>query len=47
MTRILRLTLLSPDIVVAILDGKQGPEVTLARLMDGFPEEWERQRKSF
>lgn len=29
MTRVLRLTLLAPDIVEAILDGKQGPEVTL------------------
>ncbi|WP_209426926.1 hypothetical protein [Pararhodobacter sp. SW119] len=43
LTRVLRLTLLAPDIVEAILDGKQGPEVTLARLMDGFPEEWARQ----
>ena len=41
MTRVLRLTLLAPDIVEAILDGRQGPEVTLARLMDGFPAEWE------
>jgi hypothetical protein len=47
MTRVLRLTLLAPDIVEAILDGKQGPEVTLARLMEGFPEEWEAQRESF
>lgn len=47
MTRVLRLTLLAPDIVEAILDGKQGPGVTLARLMNGFPEEWESQRKSF
>lgn len=47
MTRVLRLTLLAPDIVEAILEGKQGPELTLARLMDGFPEEWEVQRKSF
>ena len=31
MTRVLRLTLLAPDIVGAILDGAQGPEVTLAR----------------
>ena len=34
MTRVLRLTLLAPDIVEAILDGKQGPEVTLARVLD-------------
>ena len=40
MTRVLRLTLLAPDIVEAILDGKQGPEVTLARLLDSFPVEW-------
>ena len=47
LTRILRLTLLAPDIVEAILDGKQGPQVTLARLMDGFPEEWEAQQVIF
>ena len=40
MTRVLRLTLLSPDIVEAILDGKQGPEVTLARVLEPFPVEW-------
>ena len=44
MTRVLRLTLLAPDIVEAILDGKQDPEVTLALLLDPFPEEWEQQR---
>ena len=44
MTRVLRLTLLAPDIVEAILDGKQGPEVTLARLLEPFPGEWGRQR---
>ena len=40
MTRVLRLTLLAPDIIEGILDGKQGPEVTLGRLMEGFPVEW-------
>ncbi len=40
MTRVLRLTLLAPHIVEAILDGKQGPEVTLARLLAPFPNEW-------
>ncbi|SEO89238.1 hypothetical protein SAMN04490248_11543 [Salinihabitans flavidus] len=43
MTRVLRLTLLAPDIVEAILDGKQGPEVLLARLLQPFPVEWRQQ----
>lgn len=43
-SRVLRLTLLAPAIVEAILDGRQGPEITLARLMKPFPVEWERQR---
>lgn len=45
--RVLRLTLLAPDIVEAILDGNQGPEVTLARLMEPFPVEWREQKSSF
>ena len=40
MTRVMRLTLLAPDIVEAILDGKQGHEVTLARLLEPIPMEW-------
>lgn len=43
MTRVLRLTLLAPDIVEAILGGKQGPAVTLARLMEPFPMHWSEQ----
>ena len=43
MTRVLRLTLLAPDTVEAILDGKQGPEVTLARLFETLPVEWKGQ----
>ncbi len=46
MTRVLRLTLLSPDIVEAILDGRQGPEVTLARVLEAFPIEWDDQLPS-
>ena len=42
-SRVLRLTLLAPDIVEAILDGRQGPEITMARLMKPFPVEWEGQ----
>jgi hypothetical protein len=44
MTRVMRLTLLAPDIVEAILDGKQGPEVTLGRLLEPLPSEWLAQR---
>jgi len=40
MTRVMRLTLIAPDIVEAILDGKQGAVVTLARLLEPFPVEW-------
>lgn len=44
LTRVLRLTLLAPDLVAAILDGRQGPEVTLARLMEPLPAAWPEQR---
>lgn len=47
MTRVLRLTLLAPDIVEAVLDGMQGPEVTLARLLEPFAVEWEHQWGKF
>lgn len=43
-TRVLRLTLLAPDIVDAILDGKQGPDITLARVLEPFPIAWNEQR---
>ncbi|QJF51972.1 hypothetical protein [Roseobacter ponti] len=45
MTRVLRLTLLAPAIVEAILNEKQGPEVTLARVLETFPLEWAEQRE--
>ena len=41
---ILRLTLLAPDIVEAILDGRQPIELQLDNLLDGFPLAWEGQR---
>ena len=40
MTRVLRLTLLAPDIVEAILDGRSGPSLTLARVLEPFPMTW-------
>ncbi len=43
LTRVLGLTLLAPDIVEAILDGRQGPDVTLARLLEPLPADWRSQ----
>ena len=39
-SRMLRLTLLAPEIVEAILDGRQPERMTLPRLMEPFPVEW-------
>ncbi len=42
--RILQVTLLAPDIVEAILDGRQPAELGLPALMGPFPLEWDTQR---
>ena len=47
MTRVLRLSLLAPDIVEAILEGSQGPEMTLAGLLEPFPIGWDEQTEQF
>ena len=44
MTRVMRMTLLAPAIVEAIVEGRQGPEVTLARVLEPLPFVWEEQR---
>jgi hypothetical protein len=43
-SRVLRLTLLAPDIVEAILDGRQPADMTLAALMKPFPVGWGEER---
>ncbi|UPH72870.1 hypothetical protein LGT41_0010625 [Abyssibius alkaniclasticus] len=40
----MRLTLLAPDVVEAILDCTRGPEVTLVRVLEPFPVDWAEQR---
>jgi hypothetical protein len=47
MTRVLRLTLLAPEIVEAILDGTQRPGVMLACVLETFPVEWGGQVEQF
>jgi hypothetical protein len=42
-SRVLRMTLLAPYIVEALLDGRQPTEVTLTVLMRPFPVAWEEQ----
>ena len=44
--RVLRLTLLAPEIIEAIMDGRQPEEVTLPALMKGSPAEWQAQASS-
>ena len=46
-TRLFRLTVLAPDIVSAILNGKHPPELTARRLMDDtrLPLDWNEQRR--
>ena len=44
--KILMLTLLAPDIVEAILDGRQPAELGVHVLREGFPVEWGEQRSA-
>lgn len=46
-SRMLRLTLLAPDIVEAILDGRQQEGVPFAVLMEPFPVNWQAQVANF
>ena len=47
MARVLRLILLAPDVIEAILDGRQIRELALAELMQPFPVEWDLQYMQF
>ena len=46
-SRVLRMTLLAPDIVEAILAGTQPPGLTMARAMQPFGLAWTRQKALF
>jgi hypothetical protein len=47
MSRLLRLTLLAPEIVEAVLDGRQPVGMRLEGLLEVFPGDWEAQRTHF
>ena len=44
LSRVLRLTLLAPEAIETILDGRHTPDVTLAVLLEPFPVDWASQR---
>jgi hypothetical protein len=46
-SRVLRMTLLAPEIVESILDGRQSENLTLVRAMEPFPISWSEQRAKF
>jgi hypothetical protein len=46
-SQVLRLTLLAPETVEAILDGRQPATLQLEDLLEGFPVEWEAQGRPF
>jgi hypothetical protein len=45
-SQVLRLTLLAPEIVEAILDGRQPAEIKLDDFLERFPLDWEGQRQA-
>jgi hypothetical protein len=45
--RLLPLTCLAPDIVAAIIDGRQPKGLRLAEVLDNAPLSWEAQRRAF
>ena len=47
LSRVLRLNNLAPDIIEAIVEGRQIGGATLAMLLEIFPVEWGRQRQLF
>ena len=46
-SRVLRMTLLAPDIIESVLEGRQSDSLTLARAMEAFPVGWAGQQVDF
>ncbi len=47
LARVLRLTLLAPEIVQSVLDGRSEETITLERVLRPFSLNWEQQRRDF
>ncbi len=47
LARTMRLTLLAPDIVTAILEGRQPDSMSLANLRNNIPDDWGEQRRKW
>ena len=47
LSRILRLTLLAPDIVESVLNGRQPADLQLDVMLTPFPVEWHKQKEFF
>ena len=45
--RTLSLVNLAPDIIVAVMQGKTPPQITLAKAVNNLPEDWQEQRELF
>ena len=45
--RTLSLVNLAPDIIVAVMQDKTPPEMTLAKAVNNLPEDWQEQREMF
>ena len=45
-TRVMRMTLLAPEIIEAIVERRQGPELTLAGLLEPGPDDWNKHREA-
>ncbi|MHB0999291.1 MAG: hypothetical protein ACYC27_08590 [Armatimonadota bacterium] len=45
MARLLRFTILAPDIIESILDGRESNNISQAKLIDPIPADWQVQRE--
>lgn len=47
MSRLLKFTLLAPDIVEAVIDGREPSGFAISKLIKAIPDNWEEQRKRY